>query len=347
MLTDIFARRYETVPLWQQFTEPSRKLLNQTFQLVEQIVPFYQGSKEYQYGTSFWTQIHDLLARELGVKELSPKYSGFYNPQQQWVGITNSVAAMCEKWMLAKFDGTSPADVFVKERLSFVEIAFRTRESAVAEANRKLPEAIGNAGLVSTPRGGSLRLPGITEEFVRAGNTAMNTAFQNSVEELNTRLRQAGCELHYHNGFIQIATDELTTAEIEAPFWSLVAAPKWKNVDHDLKEAFDLRDTDGRDPALYAAKALESAIKIISDDKKLTQGKERGAANYIDNLKRGAVIADWEAEILKTFFSKVRNPLGHGPGADPMPGLSHDQTTWAIETCMSWLKTLILRGQRA
>ncbi len=30
-------------------------------------------------------------------------------------------------------------------------------------------------------------------------------------------------------------------------FWS------WHNVDHDMKDAIDLRDTDGRDPALCAA----------------------------------------------------------------------------------------------
>jgi hypothetical protein len=45
--------------------------------------------------------------------------------------------------------------------------------------------------------------------------------------------------------------------------------------------AFDLRDSQGRDPAFYAARALESTIKIISDDKQLTTGREKGAANYI------------------------------------------------------------------
>ena len=56
------------------------------------------------------------------------------------------------------------------------------------------------------------------------------------------------------------------------------------NVDHDMKEALDLRGSDGRDPAFYAARALESTIKIISDQKNWTHGKENGAHNYIDNL---------------------------------------------------------------
>jgi hypothetical protein len=168
-------------------------------------------------------------------------------------------------------------------------------------------------------------------------------AWQAAVDELNARFRHAECRLHYHNGFIQIETDEMITQQVEAPFWKLVADPKWKNVDHDMKEAIDLRDANGRDPAFYAAKALESTVKIISDERQLSNGKERGAANYIDNLKRGSVIEDWEADTLKAFFSKIRNPLGHGPGAGTMPNLNKQQTDWAIETCMTWAKTLIRR----
>jgi hypothetical protein len=63
-------------------------------------------------------------------------------------------------------------------------------------------------------------------------------------------------------------------------------------VDHDIKEAIDLRDTHGRDPAFYAARALESTIKIISDEKGLSTAKERGAHNYIDNLKRDGFIEE-------------------------------------------------------
>lgn len=63
-------------------------------------------------------------------------------------------------------------------------------------------------------------------------------------------------------------------------------------MDHDIKEAIDLRDTHGRDPAFYAARALESTIKIISDEKGLSTAKERGAHNYIDNLKRDGFIEE-------------------------------------------------------
>ncbi len=108
-------------------------------------------------------------------------------------------------------------------------------------------------------------------------------------------------------------------------------------------ETFDLRDTGGRDPALYAARSLESTIKIISGEKRLTRDDEKGASNYIDNLIGAKLIEVWEMEALKHFFTKVRNPIGHGPRAAPMPILTDHQTNWAIENSMIWIKSLIRR----
>jgi hypothetical protein len=136
----------------------------------------------------------------------------------------------------------------------------------------------------------------------------------------------------------------LTLEQVEKPFWGLVSGEDWKNVDFEMKDAIDRRDTGVRDPSLYAAKALESTIKIISGQKGWTTGKEKGAHNYIENLFRGKLMEKWEMDALKDFFSKVRNPLGHGPGGEPMPELNPSQTDWAIEYCMSWIKSLIRRA---
>jgi hypothetical protein len=59
---------------------------------------------------------------------------------------------------------------------------------------------------------------------------------------------------------------------------------KWTIVDQELKEAIEHADSQRKDAAFHAANALESTIKIISDDKGWSSGRERGAANYIDNL---------------------------------------------------------------
>jgi hypothetical protein len=243
--------------------------------------------------------------------------------------------------MLKDFDAKDSADLFIKERLSLIELGFRKRGEDIATANaERLRDCASNRLFKPV---GTIRLPGDPIEGAKAANAAMDRAFQVTIEELNARFRQAGCGLDYHNGFIQRSVDALATEVIEKPFWSLVSDSKWKNVDLDMKEAFDRRDGGDRDPAFPAARALESTIKIISDEKGWTRGSERGAANYLDNLKGAQFISDWEADGIKAFFSKVRNPLGHGPGPAPMPILTSPQTNWAIETCIVWINSLIRR----
>jgi hypothetical protein len=344
MLTEIFARRYEQPRMWETFSEEQRRLLVQGFQLLNEMCPYYVNGQEHTQGKEFWTRIHALLARELGQQELSPSYTGYYNKQDQWQGIHHTTVQMCEKWMLQPFDGNIPADRFIKERLSLVELGLRQREDFVAVVNSKLAENIAAATLFDQ-RGQrkGLFVPGKTVDGVRATNASLNAKFQMAVEELNVRFRQADCPLHYHNGFIQISEDQTIAQEIETPFWKLVAHPKWHNVDHDMKEAIDLRDTGKGDPALYAVRSLESTIKIISDEKKLTSDKEKGAHNFIDNLMGAKFIEVWEMEALKHFFTKVRNPFSHGPGTAPMPSLTEHQTNWAIENSMIWIKSLIRR----
>ena len=69
MLTDIFARRYEKVPMWPTYTEASRRLIAQTFQLLVELVPYYGADGNVlSTGKEFWTDLHSLLARELGVR---------------------------------------------------------------------------------------------------------------------------------------------------------------------------------------------------------------------------------------------------------------------------------------
>ncbi len=180
---------------------------------------------------------------------------------------------------------------------------------------------------------------------LRNNTSRESQAYESTANELNIRLRQAGAGLHYHNGFLQIAGDLVSAQQIEEPFWSIVADEKWANIDHDMKEAVDARDTGGRDPAWHAARALESAIKVVSNARQLTTGKERGAQAFAENLLRGKLIATWEFDQLRLFFANVRNELGHGPGDKPMPELSPELTDWAIEFCMSWIKLLVRRHE--
>jgi hypothetical protein len=186
-----------------------------------------------------------------------------------------------------------------------------------------------------------------SEDYVRNENLLLNQKFEAAVHELNDRLRIAHYPLNYHNGFIQFADDAVTADQIQKPFWELVRDPKWLNADQLMKEAIDKRDRGDRDAVSPAMQSLETTIKIISDEKGWTTGKEKGAANYVDNLvaERGGVrfIAVWEKDALVKLFGEIRNSFGHGPSKAPLPTLRPQQTDWLLDTVMTWIKSLIRR----
>jgi hypothetical protein len=351
MLTDIFAYRYLKYPIWSQYTETERRLLNQTVGLAREIYPVYDAAgKKIEANEAKWRVTHDRLARELGVNELSPRHYSFFTKGplgQDWNQSGSwDYDYVCEQFVNAiPTVGLASVDSYIKERLSFIELLMRLRHDEVALANANLPQALFEAKLRPTARQG-LRVPGLAEDGVKAMNAAMNHTFQRQVDELNERFRRAGAPLNFHNGFIQVATDEVVEREIATPFWRLVASPTWENVSIDMAEALNRRDSNDKDPAFFAGKALESAIKIVSDTKGWTRGKETGASQYIDNLvskDNGGLLAVWEGEMLRDYFRRVRNSVGHGPGSEPMPTLSPVQTDWAIESAMSWVRTLVRR----
>jgi hypothetical protein len=319
MLTDIFVDRYAKRTFWKDYTETERKLLTHSFR--HELAP-----RTYSYQTRMMGNLYT--------------QTGFW-PMDK----------VCKDFVCAEYTGAVPPDRFMKERISFVELAFRLREEELAALNQELPAQLAAAKRRedSIRSATGRRLPGSRADALKARNDSLNARFRQNVDELNERFRRAGAPLNYHNGFIQVAADELVEQQVEQPFWAIVADPIWKNVDHDMKEALDRRDANETDPAFYAARALESAIKIISDQKGWTHGGEKGAHNYIENLgstKNGAFLKAWECAALKQFFTEIRNPLGHGAGSDEMPKLTPEQTNWAIETCMSWIKSLIRRMQR-
>jgi hypothetical protein len=300
MLTDIFADRYLGIQMWEAFTDVEERFLVQGFRIVsEQLFPYYRDGKEIPASKATWTSIHDKLSMELGLDELSPKRYHFnttYNGKPVTQSGAWSIEKVCKEFVNSKYDGTVSADRFIKERLSFIELAFRERENQLNEINSNLPKQLLDAQIQDKRvKPGGIRIPGNRADGLKAFNESINASFQDSVEELNERLRRANFNLNYHNGFIQISDDELLEEQIERVFWDITKDPLWENVDIDMKEAVDLRDSNGRDPAFYAARALESTIKIISDQKGWTHGGEKGAQNYIENLgskKNGAFISD-------------------------------------------------------
>lgn len=166
------------------------------------------------------------------------------------------------------------------------------------------------------------------------------------VDTLSSILTLQGLRLVYRNGRFEPSDGPVVEQAVHDPFWDLVSDAQWDNVRTDMQQALSLRDNGGPNPALYAARALESTVKIISAARGWSTGRERGASNVIDTLvssRNGRLIEPWEAEMLKRFFADVRNPDAHGAGASPQPQLSPIQTSWAIEFCMISIKSLLRR----
>ena len=355
-LTDIFARRYQDTLLWRRFGGNEQRLLVQASRIVSEQL-FLESENHV------WEHLDRTLSMELGVTNLSALSAtgpARVSLQQQIHAATFPAASACQHFMYAPYDDSVSPDRFVKERLSFVEIAFRKKEGQItgenANLDQRLQEELLKASRIAPgPREFQVRRLEAKrrlhekEKEMRAANERLNRRFESACRELNARFRQAEANLHYHNGFIQLASDCTTEAQIEQPFWSLLRSSEWQSVDREMKEAIDLRDTGGPNPGFHAAKALESAIKIVSDLRNWTSGKERGAISYLDNLrarKNGEFIAQWEYVILHKFFSAVRNPSAHGAGSEQPLSLSEAQTDWAIGFCMIWIRSLIRRTQR-
>jgi hypothetical protein len=348
LITDIFARRYAGTLLRTQYFEDDRRFMTQAAMMI--MDPLWTGQKADTPSKATEENlkaVHDTLAIELGREFLwNRHYSHTYkwngNETQQW--HTNDYATICKLYLTKIPDDMSLGDGWVKERLSLVEVAFQRRRQALRVINSELEATLTNLRAHGTLT--RLRVPGSLADAYAASVTGSNAAYEELVRDLNVRLRQADYPLTFHNGLLQFSTDQAVTAQVAQPFWALVARPEWANVDEQMKEALDRRDRSDRTAAFHAVCALESVVKIISDLKGWTHGSERGAANYVDNLcsqKNGRFIEVWEADMLKSMFSDVRNPFAHGPGQNPMPTLTAEQTDWAIDTAMSWAKSLIRR----
>lgn len=342
VLTDIFADRYEHTEI--ELSNPTRvdRFMGQAFLMItQQLFPYYiEGRNEDPISKRNLQAIHDKLAMELGKQWLSPLPPS---------GLVRNLLQIITNFMYSETTtGFDDDPVRFKERLSFVELAFREAESIVKTKNMILPERL--KALIKNERPAKadkmFMLPNLSPEEVLRENGILNKKLQDNLKELNARFKQANLPLVYRNGFIQISEDEVVEASIKKPFWSIIGGPKWESVEHDMLVAIDLRDTGRTGAAASAAKALESTMKIISDEKGWSTGNEKGAGNYIDNMKsqkNGRFIEVWEGEMIQKFFSDVRNKLQHGTGSEPVIVLTKQQDDWAIETCMSWIKSLINR----
>lgn len=146
MLTDIFANRYVDITLWPSFEEKDKRFLVQAFRVIsEQLYPPWDHGRENKRSTVAWKSIHDKITMELGLVELASHHSGYWgtmNGNRIWCPVSYSDHDVSRTFMLTVFDGSIPADRFMKERISLIELAFRERHDEILLANEQLPKAL-------------------------------------------------------------------------------------------------------------------------------------------------------------------------------------------------------------
>jgi AbiJ N-terminal domain 4 len=182
MLTDIFAERYANRVIWPAYSEAEKKLLMQCYRMVEELFPYWVDGKVAKGAEKQWKSIHDPLSMELGLSDLGPPLTGWSTLDQ-----------VCKNFVTASYDGTVTPDRFIKERLSFIELAFRLRGEELRDMNAELPVKTAAAELADAFKAHRSGVSGgTTAERIAAYNKSLNLNFGRSVAELNERLRRAG-----------------------------------------------------------------------------------------------------------------------------------------------------------
>lgn len=346
MITDTFMHRYDE---FDSIKIPN-KFFVQIFNLLSDynvgIRKAFERIEDYKY--SEWVNEYirlisvsiDKFCNELGYADLNkPEYPSLEREFSTQEALENYI-----------YDTTVPAI----EKISLIEILLRDIEKHLGNEVKFLEEHIPKYQISADEierksqeeqvnyynKGAeSLRkaLPLLNEK-----KTALNL-LQITVDK---RLKNSKVPLVYHNGYFQKSTDDLIEKKISEPFWNLISDPIYKNVEEDMLEALHRYDTSGVDPAFYAAKSLESMIKIVCANKGLCSGREKGAADYINHLnskKNGSILNNHEKEELLSMF-RIRNSHGgHGAGAEDKMVLTSQQARRFIDSCMVWIFSLSRR----
>ena len=99
---------------------------------------------------------------------------------------------MCEKFVKSEFPlDHSDADRFIKERISFVELAMRRRYEEIETININLSKAILNAKIRDSKVRRGISISGFAVDGVKALNKTQNDIYSSHVNEINERFRRA------------------------------------------------------------------------------------------------------------------------------------------------------------
>ena len=339
MITNIF----QSKGIASELNKPANALFIQLMSIIkENSIAFIEKVDEYKYSDTADEYVriisHSMkeLCIELGIRTLDkPEYKNFAGGFDAHRIFQNYI-----------FDET----IDFKQKISLLEIIFRKSEDHLMKEIRYIEDNIPiykekSQQLKALSRDKKVNYYNIDEEKLKKAEKQLSCkkkALDAIRQEINYRLKKHKVPLTYHNGFFHKDTAPLIEDRLIAPLWQLLSDVKYKNVETELLDAFNLYEKRGRDPALYAAKALESMIKITCKEQQISKGTETTANHYVITLYNHRIIIDHEKEELTSMF-RIRNSHAHGSGDEIIPQLTMEQELRFLHSCMIWIYTLSKR----
>jgi hypothetical protein len=287
--------------------------------------------------------------------------ASFANRYPKYAGLDELNVEMRNR-LFASLSKTLEDKVFSNLVANYAAIKYSILNQVICAAHGHLCEEIGSRGLINENLQSydSQNLVGrvlhylamkpdpkvrlsFIEHIVQAALATGNLSYFEGewIEALNKPLKRAGLAIVFKDREFCLVDDDLLTEEVDKPLWDALSKPGLEVAHEFMKRALVERDTGGLDPALQAAKALESVLGQIADDRGIETRKNAGAAHLLDKICQAGLIEAWEREIFKSFFRDVRNPLSHGVTAGPIPVLTEAQTEWSIRFCMTTITRLL------
>lgn len=291
----------------RQFEEYS-KFFNSFFYIIRD--EFCSRFRDYSrrdmsFSDSIVRETLAIVSREIGKGDLFHPAGGWYE-ETYVIGLLHWISSQDRM-------SAEEAEIFLKERLSFIEVFFRVIEYHVREDLSKFPGS------------------NIYQDNVRA--------VENWISEVNSRLRKGSIPFQYRDGFLLLSSDKLISEKVEGPFWDIIADPKWNQTLQHMMEAVDQQISNPSTAANEAQLALESVLSEIF-------GKEGGGIPAkTSNLLKKKIISEHEKSMIDEFFSRIRHKSSHAKSASE-PGSpvrrNYEEAEWIIGFCMYTIRRIIV-----
>lgn len=314
-ISDIFFDRYKDMSLLDKKSEKNSqrqfgeyyKFFNGFCYIVRE--EFCSRFRNYsgidmEFSDSIVREALVIVSREVGKGDL-------FRPLGEWCEETYVIGLL--HW-ISSHDRMSKeeTEIFLRERLSFVEVFFRVIEDRVRDDLSRHP------------------CSNIYQDNAKA--------LENWISELNNRLRKGSIPFQYRDGFLLLSSDKLISEKVEEPFWDIIADPKWNQTMQHMMEAVDQQISNPSAAANEAQLALESVLNEIF-------GKEGGGVPAkTSNLLKKKIISEHEKSMIDEFFSRVRHKSSHAKSASE-PGSpirrNYEEAEWIIGFCMYTIRRII------